>query len=117
MKASVDIEDIETKNPLKEITVATQVQTNVNTSLAGATTGGSILPGATGTGTGKGTGDGKLTTSLKLSKNDARAQGGRLNAVGYAYLGDEAGNVDHPIKTKEHSYSEVKLIDSSDGSL
>ena len=76
LKASVELEELKTVAPLN-----TKVDTTVGSGIAVATSGGG---GAT---TAPGVGMGMVTEPLQMRKDGAK-HGGRMKAVGHAYIGD-----------------------------
>ena len=104
LKASVELEEIMTVAPLN-----TKVDTMVDTTVAaGIPTQGQPPGSTTGTGTGKGSGKGKVTEPLQMRK-DGGKHGGRLKAVGHAYIGEPDIVPNSDTKDDENEFTKVKL--------
>ena len=123
LKASLELEELSTIAPLNT-QVATQVNTTVNTATtapAGVATAGSSYSGGptvgatvtatigTGKGAGVGSGKGFVTEPLDMRKDGGR-HGGRLKAIGHAYVGDPDIVPGSDTTDKQNDFTKVKLF-------
>ena len=96
-KASVELEEMKTYAPLNA-----KVDTQVASGIAVATSGGG------GSTTAPGMGRGMVTEPLQMRK-DGGKHGGRLKAVGHAYIGDPDIVPNSDTKDRKNEFTKVKL--------
>ena len=108
LKASLEVEEFETMSPLNA-QVSTSVTTTVAPGIGVATTGGGGA--TTSTGTGAGTGTGIVNEPIQMRKDGAK-HGGRLKAVGHAYVGDPDIVPNSDTTDSENDFTKVKLYEN-----
>ena len=84
MKALLEVEELRTSSTLQADVLGNRLTTNV-TNITGPTSGGSILPGAVGTGRSNLSPKAVRIPSLELRKFGG--QGGSMKSKGHAYIG------------------------------
>ena len=96
-KASVELEELKTFAPLN-----TKVNTTISPGISVMTSGGG------GSTTGPGRGNGLITEALQMRKDGAK-HGGRMKAVGHAYIGTPDIVPNSDTKEEENEFTKVKL--------
>ena len=105
LKASLEVEEFISAAPLN-----TKVDTTVNTTVAPGipTAGGPSSQTTTGPGSGTGTGAGFVTEPLQMNKNGGK-HGGRLKAIGHAYVGEPDIVPNSDTTDPENEFTRVRL--------
>tara|TARA_R110000824_G_scaffold224611_1_gene412288 strand:+ start:599 stop:1195 length:597 start_codon:yes stop_codon:yes gene_type:complete len=108
LKASLEVEEFETMSPLNA-QVSTNVNTTVSPGISVMTSGGGGA--TTSTGAGAGTGAGIVNEPIQLRKDGAK-HGGRLKAVGHAYIGEPDIVPNSDTTDSQNDFTKVKLYEN-----